>query len=182
MGAVASGRGRGVAGSGNTIVVNTFEHTEDSRGGISFDRPIGRRISSVTASPRSRSWAARTSASRACSTRSLETARLARTSSTPGRTRAVNYFLVDGRYYLVDLPGYGYAKASKDDRRAPGAGIGELPPVRRSRRDAAESCCWSTARWAPRRSTPSRSASSQRHRRRDRGRCHQGRPRRPRRA
>jgi GTP-binding protein len=42
--------------------------------------------------------------------------KLARTGSTPGRTRAVNYFLVDRRYYLVDLPGYGYAKASKDDR------------------------------------------------------------------
>jgi GTP-binding protein len=42
--------------------------------------------------------------------------RLARTGSTPGRTRAVNYFLVDRRYYLVDLPGYGYARASRDDR------------------------------------------------------------------
>jgi GTP-binding protein len=42
--------------------------------------------------------------------------KLARTSRTPGRTRAVNYFLVDSRYYLVDLPGYGYAKASRDDR------------------------------------------------------------------
>jgi GTP-binding protein len=42
---------------------------------------------------------------------------LARTSSTPGRTRAVNYFLVNRRFYFVDLPGYGYAKASKDDRR-----------------------------------------------------------------
>jgi len=42
--------------------------------------------------------------------------KLARTGSTPGRTRAVNYFLVDGRYYLVDLPGYGYAKAGKGDR------------------------------------------------------------------
>jgi GTP-binding protein len=42
--------------------------------------------------------------------------KLARTGSTPGRTRAVNYFLVDDRYYLVDLPGYGYARASKDDR------------------------------------------------------------------
>lgn len=41
---------------------------------------------------------------------------LARTSSTPGRTRAVNYFLIDDRYYVVDLPGYGYAKASKDER------------------------------------------------------------------
>jgi GTP-binding protein len=43
-------------------------------------------------------------------------AKLARTSSTPGRTRAVNYFLVDERYWLVDLPGYGYARASKDER------------------------------------------------------------------
>ena len=43
--------------------------------------------------------------------------KLARTGATPGRTRAVNYFLVDDRYYLVDLPGYGYARASKDDRR-----------------------------------------------------------------
>ncbi|HZF08281.1 MAG TPA: ribosome biogenesis GTP-binding protein YihA/YsxC [Thermoanaerobaculia bacterium] len=42
---------------------------------------------------------------------------LARTSSTPGRTRAVNYFLVNDRYYFVDLPGYGYAKAGKQERR-----------------------------------------------------------------
>jgi len=43
---------------------------------------------------------------------------LARTSSTPGRTQAVNYFLVNERLFFVDLPGYGYAKASKDKRRA----------------------------------------------------------------
>jgi GTP-binding protein len=42
---------------------------------------------------------------------------LARTSSTPGRTQTVNYFLIDGRCWFVDLPGYGYAKASKDKRR-----------------------------------------------------------------
>lgn len=42
---------------------------------------------------------------------------LAKTSSTPGRTRAVNYFLIDRRFWFVDLPGYGYAKAAKDDRR-----------------------------------------------------------------
>lgn len=41
---------------------------------------------------------------------------LARTSSTPGRTRAVHYFLVNRRFYFVDLPGYGYAKAAKTDR------------------------------------------------------------------
>ena len=42
---------------------------------------------------------------------------LARISSTPGRTQAVNYFLVNGRSYFVDLPGYGYAKAGKEARR-----------------------------------------------------------------
>ena len=43
---------------------------------------------------------------------------LARTSSTPGRTQAVNFFLVNDRFYCVDLPGYGYAKAGWDARRA----------------------------------------------------------------
>lgn len=42
---------------------------------------------------------------------------LARTSSTPGRTRAVHYFLVNRRFYFVDLPGYGYAKVSEAARR-----------------------------------------------------------------
>ena len=36
----------------------------------------------------------------------------AHTSSTPGKTKTINYYLVNGRFYLVDLPGYGYAKAS----------------------------------------------------------------------
>lgn len=39
--------------------------------------------------------------------------RLAHTSSTPGRTQAVNFFRVDGRIVFVDLPGYGYSKAPK---------------------------------------------------------------------
>jgi GTP-binding protein len=38
---------------------------------------------------------------------------LARTSQTPGRTRQLNFFALDGRLMLVDLPGYGYAEASK---------------------------------------------------------------------
>ena len=42
---------------------------------------------------------------------------LARTSSTPGRTQTINYFLVNGRFHFVDLPGYGFAKASKSDRQ-----------------------------------------------------------------
>ncbi|HPG29234.1 MAG TPA: ribosome biogenesis GTP-binding protein YihA/YsxC [bacterium] len=36
--------------------------------------------------------------------------KLAKTSSTPGRTQSINYFLLNGSYYFVDLPGYGYAK------------------------------------------------------------------------
>jgi len=43
---------------------------------------------------------------------------LARTSQTPGRTRQLNFFDLGGRISLVDLPGYGYAKASKSDIRA----------------------------------------------------------------
>ncbi len=40
---------------------------------------------------------------------------LARASNTPGRTRELNYFNVDERLFVVDLPGYGYARASKTD-------------------------------------------------------------------
>lgn len=43
---------------------------------------------------------------------------LARTSGKPGKTRLLNYFVVDGRYYLVDLPGYGFAKVSRVQREA----------------------------------------------------------------
>jgi GTP-binding protein len=43
---------------------------------------------------------------------------LARTGSHPGRTRSVNYFLINDRLYFVDLPGYGYAKAGRSDRAA----------------------------------------------------------------
>ncbi len=43
---------------------------------------------------------------------------LARVSATPGRTQTINLYDFDGRLYLVDLPGYGYAKASKQKRQA----------------------------------------------------------------
>jgi len=42
---------------------------------------------------------------------------LARTSNTPGRTRQINFFDLGGRLMLVDLPGYGYAKAAKTEIR-----------------------------------------------------------------
>jgi len=40
---------------------------------------------------------------------------MARASNTPGRTRELNYFNIDNRLRIVDLPGYGYARASKTD-------------------------------------------------------------------
>jgi GTP-binding protein len=41
---------------------------------------------------------------------------LAKTSVSPGKTKLINHFLVDDSWYLVDLPGYGYAKASKKEK------------------------------------------------------------------
>ncbi len=41
---------------------------------------------------------------------------LAKISSTPGKTRLLNYFQIDEHIYFVDLPGYGYAKLSKTER------------------------------------------------------------------
>lgn len=41
---------------------------------------------------------------------------LAKTSSTPGKTRALNYYLINENIFLVDLPGFGYAKVSKKER------------------------------------------------------------------
>ena len=43
---------------------------------------------------------------------------LARTSRTPGRTRLVNWFEIDGAFHLVDLPGYGYAEVSREMRES----------------------------------------------------------------
>ena len=42
---------------------------------------------------------------------------LAKTSSTPGKTMLINHFVVDDKYAIVDLPGYGYAKRSKEQRQ-----------------------------------------------------------------
>lgn len=43
--------------------------------------------------------------------------KLARTSSSPGKTRLLNFFLLNRDFYLVDLPGYGFAKAPKEEIR-----------------------------------------------------------------
>lgn len=44
--------------------------------------------------------------------------KLAKTSSTPGKTQLINHFEINEDWYLVDLPGYGYAKASKKSRHS----------------------------------------------------------------
>lgn len=41
---------------------------------------------------------------------------LAKTSSTPGKTQLLNYFIINEKWYLVDLPGYGFAKVSRTER------------------------------------------------------------------
>lgn len=43
--------------------------------------------------------------------------KLARVSSEPGKTITINYYKVDNKLYLVDLPGYGYAKRSEDEKK-----------------------------------------------------------------
>lgn len=43
--------------------------------------------------------------------------KLARTSSEPGKTRLINFYEINERFFLVDLPGYGFARASKDERK-----------------------------------------------------------------
>lgn len=46
----------------------------------------------------------------------LNRKKLAKSSSTPGKTRTINYYLVNGEWYFVDLPGYGFAKVSKAEK------------------------------------------------------------------
>src|SRR5687768_6197783 len=48
--------------------------------------------------------------------------KLAKTSVTPGKTQTINHFLINDSWYLVDLPGYGYASVSKSTR----AGFGKM--------------------------------------------------------
>ncbi len=42
--------------------------------------------------------------------------KLAKTSGTPGKTQLINHFIINEKWYIVDLPGYGYAKRSQNDR------------------------------------------------------------------
>lgn len=49
--------------------------------------------------------------------------KLAKTSATPGKTQLINHFLINDEWYLVDLPGYGYARVSKGRREEFGSMI-----------------------------------------------------------
>ena len=51
--------------------------------------------------------------------------KLARTSSEPGKTRQINFYNMDNKFYLVDLPGYGYSKMSKQEQEKVGNFIEE---------------------------------------------------------
>ncbi len=46
----------------------------------------------------------------------LTNSKIAKISSTPGKTQLINHFLINNKWYLVDLPGYGYAKTSKKNK------------------------------------------------------------------
>ena len=51
--------------------------------------------------------------------------KLARTSSEPGKTRQINFYNIDEKFYLVDLPGYGFSKMSKQEQAKVGTFIEE---------------------------------------------------------
>ena len=51
--------------------------------------------------------------------------KLARTSSEPGKTRQINFYNIDNKFYFVDLPGYGYSKMSKKEQEQVGHFIEE---------------------------------------------------------
>lgn len=50
--------------------------------------------------------------------------RLAKTSSTPGKTRLINVFLINESFHLIDLPGYGYARVSREEKERWGERMG----------------------------------------------------------
>jgi GTP-binding protein len=57
---------------------------------------------------------------------------LARTSSTPGRTQLINFFLINDAFYFVDLPGYGYARVPQDVKKHWGPMVEKFLATRRN--------------------------------------------------
>ena len=58
--------------------------------------------------------------------------KLARTSSEPGKTRQINFYNIDNKFYFVDLPGYGYSKMSKQEQARVNGFIDEYLHVRKN--------------------------------------------------
>ncbi len=58
--------------------------------------------------------------------------RLARTSNTPGKTQQMNYYRIDEEFYIVDLPGFGFAKVPKNERERWGRDIKQYLLMRES--------------------------------------------------
>ncbi|MCB0700021.1 MAG: YihA family ribosome biogenesis GTP-binding protein [Chitinophagales bacterium] len=59
-------------------------------------------------------------------------AKLAKTSASPGKTQMINHFIIDEKWYIVDLPGYGYAKVSQKQRASFQKMIGDYLLERRN--------------------------------------------------
>ena len=74
----------------------------------------------------------RSNAGKSSTLNCLTSARLARTSKTPGRTQLINFFKLDEQRRLVDLPGYGYAKVPDALRREWGQHLGDYIALRQS--------------------------------------------------
>ena len=62
----------------------------------------------------------------------IERRNYARTSSKPGKTQTLNFYLLNNRFYLVDVPGYGYAEVSKEKQRKFGLMIEEYIKERKN--------------------------------------------------
>ena len=58
--------------------------------------------------------------------------KLARTSSEPGKTRQINFYNMDNKFYFVDLPGYGYSKMSKQEQLKVNSFIDEYLHIRKN--------------------------------------------------
>ncbi len=73
-------------------------------------------LSDCPPSQREVAFAGRSNAGKSSSINYLTNKKIAKTSKTPGRTQLINFFELGDDYYLVDLPGYGYAKVSREIR------------------------------------------------------------------
>ena len=93
-------------------------------------RDVSFRGGAIKASQRPREWfphvavAGRSNVGKSSLLNWLFQRRLARVAKAPGKTRTLNFYLVNGSFYLVDLPGYGYAKVAKQLREEWGQELG----------------------------------------------------------